>query len=66
MYAPFKMLSNLIPVRHYFLIYASQALNGYPLYYCRWHYVAFICFAVASIVLLPRLKQALLHPRYEP
>lgn len=66
MYAPFRMLSNLLPVRHYFLIYASQALNGYPLYYCRWHYVALICFAVASIVLLPRLKRALLTPEYEP
>ncbi len=66
MYAPFRMLSNLLPVRHYFLIYVSQALNGYPLYYCRWHYIALICFAVASIVLLPRLKRALLSPEYEP
>lgn len=66
MYAPFRMLTHLLPVRHYFLIYVSQALNGYPLYYCRWHYIALICFAVASIVLLPRLKRALLSPEYEP
>ncbi len=62
MYAPFRMLSHLLPVRHYFLIYASQALNGYPLYYCRWHYVALICFAIASTLLLPRLKHHLLTP----
>lgn len=66
MYAPLGMLSCLLPVRHYFLIYISQALNGYPLYYCRWHYVALIGFAVASLILLGRLKKALLNPQYEP
>ena len=66
MYLPFQAMSYVLPVRHYFLIYVDQALNGIPLYYSRWHYVALILFAVASTSLLPRLKKALMRQVYVP
>lgn len=66
MYLPFQAMSYVLPVRHYFLIYVDQALNGIPLYYSRWHYVALILFAVASTPLLPRLKKALMRQVYVP
>ena len=55
MYLPFKILTNLLPARHYFLIYVNNALNGYPLYYCRWQYVALLIFVIAALFSLPRL-----------
>ena len=55
MYAPFRVLTNLLPVRHYFLIYVNNALNGYPLYYCRGEYIALLLFVVVALLLLPRL-----------
>lgn len=66
MYAPFRLLTNIFPLRHYFLIYADQALNGIPLYYSRMHYMALLLFAVASLPLLPRLKKALQRQVYVP
>ncbi|MBE6307072.1 MAG: ABC transporter permease [Bacteroidales bacterium] len=55
MYVPFRLLTNLLPMRHYFLIYVNNALNGYPVYYCRYSYVALMVFVVVAIILLPRL-----------
>ncbi|MBQ7824066.1 MAG: ABC transporter permease [Bacteroidaceae bacterium] len=66
MYTPFQVLSNIFPLRHYFLIYADQALNGIPLYYSRVQYLALLLFAIASVPLLPRLKQALIKQVYVP
>ena len=66
MYLPFQAMSYVLPVRHYFLIYVDQTLNGIPLYYSRMNYVALILFAVASTPLLPRLKKALIRQIYVP
>lgn len=55
MYAPFRVLTNLLPVRHYFLIYVNNALNGYPFYYCRGEYIALLLFVVVAMLLLPRM-----------
>ena len=66
MYTPFQVITNILPLRHYFLIYVDQALNGIPLYYSRIHYIALICFALASLPLLKRLKTALERQVYVP
>ena len=66
MYSPFRLLTNIFPLRHYFLIYADQALNGIPLYYSRIQYLALFLFALASLPLLPRLKKALQRQIYVP
>ena len=35
---------ELFPLRHYFLIYVDQALNGYPMIYAWVNYVALLIF----------------------
>lgn len=59
MYLPFHWLTNLLPVRHYFLIYVNNALNGYPLYYCRQEYAALLLFLLAACMAMPRLIRLL-------
>ncbi|MEG1642518.1 MAG: ABC transporter permease [Bacteroidales bacterium] len=66
MYVPFRLFSELIPIRHYFLIYADQALNGAPLYYSIMQYLYLFLFFAASFPLLKRLKLAMLRQIYVP
>lgn len=66
MYGAIGVFSWLMPVRYYFLIYINEALNGIPLYYSRWYFVALIAFPFVCSVLVGRLKRALLRPVYVP
>ncbi len=66
MYGAIGVFSWLMPVRYYFLIYINEALNGIPLYYSRWYFVALIAFPFVCSVLVGRLKRALLQPVYVP
>ncbi|MBR3884237.1 MAG: ABC transporter permease [Bacteroidaceae bacterium] len=54
-----QALTNLFPLRHYFMIYCNQALLGYPIAEVLIHYAALITFCLLSIIVLPRLKRAL-------
>ena len=59
-------VSYLFPLRHYFLLYVNCALDGYPLMNA-WPFVAgLLAFAIVPVLLLPRLKHALLYCHYEP
>lgn len=59
-------VSYLFPLRHYFLLYVNCALDGYPLANA-WPFVAgLLAFAILPLLLLPRLKHALLYSQYEP
>ena len=59
-------VSYLFPLRHYFLLYVNCALDGYPLINA-WPFVAgLLAFAIVPVLLLPRLKHALLYCHYEP
>lgn len=59
-------VSYLFPLRHYFLLYVNCALDGYPLLNA-WPFVAgLLTFAILPLLLLPRLKHALLYSQYEP
>lgn len=42
MHPVLQALANLFPLRHYFLIYVDQALNGYPMIYSWVNYVALL------------------------
>ena len=42
MHPTLQALANLFPLRHYFLIYVDQALNGYPMIYSWMNYVALL------------------------
>ena len=59
-------VSYLFPLRHYFQLYVNCALDGYPLMNA-WPFVAgLLAFAIVPVLLLPRLKHALLYCHYEP
>lgn len=66
MHPTLQALSNLFPLRHYFLIYVDQALNGYSMGYSWKSYVALLLFVFLPFVILNRLKKALLTYEYIP
>lgn len=66
MYGGIAIFSWFMPIRHYFLIYINVALNGYPVYYVRWQYVAMLLFALAPLAFLWKLKRESMNPVYIP
>ncbi len=66
MYGFIGVFSWLMPVRYYFLIYINEALNGIPLYYSRWYFVALIVFPFVCSLLINRLRKACRQPVYVP
>lgn len=59
-------LSNLFPLRHYFLIYVDQALNGYSIVYSWTNYMALLLFIMLPFAVMQRLKSALIYYKYMP
>ncbi len=59
-------LSNLFPLRHYFLIYVDQALNGYSMVFSWTNYVALLVFMLLPFFVIKRLKEALIYYKYIP
>lgn len=66
MYGCLGVFSWIVPVRYYYLIYVNEALNGIPLYYSRWYFIALILFPIICSALVGRLKKACLDPVYVP
>ena len=66
MHPVLQALSNLFPLRHYFLIYVDQALNGYPMIYSWGNYVALLIFIMLPFLVANRLKGALIYYKYIP
>lgn len=66
MHPVLQALANLFPLRHYFLIYVDQALNGYPMIYSWTNYVALLAFIMLPFLVAPRLKGALVYYKYVP
>lgn len=64
MYPAFHLLTDMLPLRHYFIIYADQALNGVPLYYSRLHYMVLFIYTLLALPFLPLLKRALRRQVY--
>jgi len=65
MYPPVQALSNLFPLRHYFLIYVDQALNGRAFIYSLPHYAALLAFLVAPLFIIHHLKWSLRYVPYK-
>ena len=59
-------LSYLFPLRHYFLLYVNFALNGYGAADIWPHLVGLAAFVLLPLVILRRLKRALLTAKYVP
>lgn len=66
MHPVLQALSNLFPLRHYFLIYVDQALNGYGMAYSWVNYVALLLFMMLPFLIVNRLKEALIYYKYVP
>lgn len=66
MYPSFQALANLFPLRHYYLIYVDQALNGRSFFYSCSHYIALLLFLLLPFLILRNLKRALLYFEYQP
>lgn len=54
-----QTITNLFPLRHYFMIYCNQALLGYSFGYAAIHYVALLLFCLLPVFFIFRLKKAL-------
>lgn len=57
MYPPLQILANLFPLRHYYLIYVNQALNGRPFVYSFRYYCALLFFSLLPLIVLRLLKK---------
>lgn len=66
MYGAIAIFSYLMPVRYMFLIYIFTGLDGFPMYWSRYYYVALVIFPLVATTLLWRLKRACLRPVYVP
>lgn len=58
-------LSNIVPLRHFFLIYIDQALNGIPMGYSMYQYAALLCFVLLSMFFFGVIRRLLRENVYE-
>ena len=58
-------LSFLFPLRHFFLIYVDQALNGIPLGYSAYHYAGLLGFFLVGLLLMGHIRRFLYENVYE-
>lgn len=58
--------ANLFQMRHYFLIYVDQALNGIGMIYSWQNYAALVVFLFLPLLVLSKLKLDLLKFKYLP
>jgi len=63
---PLQSVGLLIPMRHFFLIYVDQALNGLPLGYSAYHFAALFGFVLISVLFWGSIKKQLREDVYEP
>ena len=58
-------LSFLFPLRHFFLIYVDQALNGLPIGYSMYNYAALLGFFLIGLLCISRVGNFLYKNIYE-
>ncbi len=56
---------NLFPLRHYYLIYVDQALNGYPIGYVTFNVLALLAFMLVPFLVIPRYRKGFLLTKYK-
>lgn len=61
-----ETLACLFPLRHYYLIYVNQALNGFPLIYAWKPIVSLLIFLLLPFTMLYRYRMAFLKYKYKP
>jgi ABC-2 type transport system permease protein len=61
-----EIFAVLFPLRHYYLIYVNQALNGYPIVYVWQSVVALLTFLVLPFLVVRRYRVAFVKYKYIP
>lgn len=61
-----QAMSYMFPLRHYFLIYVDQALNGVSMVYSAWFYVALLGFTILPLIDIANLRKAAREYTYLP
>lgn len=56
--------ANVFPLRHFFLLYVDQALNGLTFFYTWTNYVALLLFLFLPFFVMPRLKYVFENQKY--
>lgn len=59
-------MTALFPLRHYYLLYVNQALNGYPIAYAWPSVVALLLFIMLPLAVNGRYRAAFLKYHYKP
>lgn len=62
---PLQILAWGIPLRHYYVLYVNQALNGYPATYAWQHITALLCFLLLPLLVNRRYRLAFLKYKYK-
>jgi len=66
MHPVLQWASWLFPLRHYFLIYVNQGLNGYPIAYVWPHVIALLVFMILPLFTHWRYRRGFLLTQYKP
>jgi len=61
-----QSMSFLFPLRYYFLVYANQALNGFPIATSLVYFLSMAAFALLPCISFRRLEHTMLNYVYEP
>lgn len=64
--APLQAMSWLFPLRHYWMLYQSTVLNGFPVIDVWFHLVALVAFTLLPWFVLRKVKHAMLNYVYIP
>lgn len=59
-------IAQLIPLRHYYMIYQICIFNGYPLADAWWNVTALVAFACLPLLTMFNIKKAMLEYEYIP
>ena len=64
MHPVLQQLCNLFPLRHYYLLYVNQALNGYSWTYVWPSVLLLLCFMLVPFIVMPRYRYGFLKGKY--
>lgn len=61
-----QAISNLAPLRHFFLIYVDQGLNGFSIGYSAVQYAILLGFALLGVLMFRRVRNIVEKDEYRP
>lgn len=64
--SPIVAMAQLVPLRHYYMVYQMSIFNGYPLINAWPHVVALVAFAALPLLTVRNIRRAMLEYVYIP